>query len=166
MLFCHKGGRSFVIDSGIQHTENFQKVKKYHSFCSRGGSVVAWFLNLISRLIVKVAHFGLITKYNLSNCSNSKPNKKNPPQNVFCLLWIGKTCYRQLASHVLFYSMTKTWRSIFSWYGNESTSSTSNQGIFLYYKSEHFTRRSKKASLLALFLARPTSASQAATSFD
>ena len=52
----------------------------YHYYHSR---VVAWFLDLIYRLyrlFIKVVYFALITKYNLSDCSNSKPNNKTPPK--------------------------------------------------------------------------------------
>lgn len=41
------------------------------------------FLVLIYRLFIKVAYFVFVTKYNLCDCTNSKPNNKNPPpQNI------------------------------------------------------------------------------------
>lgn len=150
MSFSSQKGRLLVKRSGVRCTvllpENWDM--QYHYFCSRGGSIIAWFLDLIYIYIymrfIKVDYFALITKYKLSNCSKSKP-KKESTQNGICLeiitsdyrlLWNGRTCCSQLASHVLFYSMTKTCFSIFNWYGNEYTSTISNGDNVLGYTSK------------------------------
>lgn len=106
--------------------------------------LIPWSDIYIYMRFIKVDYFALITKYKLSNCSKSKP-KKESTQNGICLeiitsdyrlLWNGRTCCSQLASHVLFYSMTKTCFSIFNWYGNEYTSTISNGDNVLGYTSK------------------------------